>query len=181
MTKVENKPLFVSDELPHYKDAILNYFGQKEELKKTGKRGRPRKPKKIIDTEIDYAIVHKTRENGKVIKVEKRVVFGDIDRVEKRLENSVSNTINTSYIERSNGTLRQHDSHLQRKTLKFAKARNYLTAKSAITICYYNFVKPHWSLSKNEDKSYTPRTPALVAGIIDKLWPIKYLFKMPFQ
>ena len=65
MTKVKNKPLFTSDELPHYKDAILELFHKEVSVEKTGKRGRPKNPIKEIDSEIDYAIVHKMRENGK--------------------------------------------------------------------------------------------------------------------
>ncbi|MGA1825210.1 MAG: 4Fe-4S dicluster domain-containing protein [bacterium] len=35
--------------------------------------------------------IHKTREKGRIIKVEKRVVFGKAERIEKRLEESPSN------------------------------------------------------------------------------------------
>ncbi|KXB07781.1 hypothetical protein AKJ55_01985, partial [candidate division MSBL1 archaeon SCGC-AAA382M17] len=134
MTRVENKPLFVSDELVHYKEAILELFHNEIQFEKTGKRGRPKNPIKQIDPKIDYATVHKEREKGKVVKVEKKVIYGDETRINEKLEKSPSNNINTSYIERSNGTFRQNDSHLQRKTLKFAKAKKLLIAKLAIII-----------------------------------------------
>ncbi|MDR3326768.1 MAG: IS1 family transposase, partial [Prevotellaceae bacterium] len=70
---------------------------------------------------LDYAVVHKTRENGRIVKVEKRIVFGDEERIKQKLLQSVSSKINTAYIERSNGTLRQLNSHLRRKSLTFAK------------------------------------------------------------
>ena len=57
---------------------------------------------KVVDKELDYATVHKTRENGRVVNVETRVVFGSAERIKKRLEESPSNTINTAYVERSN-------------------------------------------------------------------------------
>jgi hypothetical protein len=110
---------------------------------------------KVPITLIDYAVVHKTRENGRIINVETKIVFGTEASVAKKLERSVSNKINTAYIERSNGTLRLYDSNLQRKTIKFAKEKKLLEAKVKITIAYYNFVKVHASLSRNEDKSYT--------------------------
>ena len=179
MTKVKNKPLFTSDELPHYKDAILELFHKEVSVEKTGKRGRPKNPIKEIDSEIDYAIVHKMRENGKVVNVETRVIYGNEERIKERLKKSPSNKINTSYVERSNGTLRQHDSHLQRKTLKFAKEKMLLIAKLSIIVAYYNFVKSHFTLSKNEDKSFTPRTPAMVAGITNEVWTIKELLEKP--
>ena len=181
VSRMENKPLFVSDELPHYKDAILEEYHEVKVFEKTGKRGRPRKPIKEIDPEIDYAVVHKTREKGRVVKVETKIVYGEKERIEKRLEKSVSKVINTAYIERVNGTLRLYDSNLQRKTIKFAKEKILLKAKVSIIIAYYNFVKPHSTLSRNEDKSYTARTPAVVAGIIDHPWTISYLLEIPIK
>jgi IS1 family transposase len=177
--RIVNKPLFVSDELPHYEDAIMESYHTTETFERTGKRGRPKKPIMKIDDEIDYAVVHKTRENGTVKKVETRIVFGTEKRVKERLENSASNKINTSYIERSNGTLRLNDAHLQRKTYKFSKDKELLKAKLAIIILFYNFIKPHATLSKNQDKTYTPRTPALAAGVVDSVWTTKFAFERP--
>jgi len=177
--RIINKPLFVSDELPHYETVILETYHTTQIFEKTGKRGRPKKPVIKIDEQIDYAVVHKTRENGTVKKVETRVVFGNEQRIKERLEKSVSNKINTSYIERSNGTLRLNDAHLQRKTYKFSKDMDFLKAKLAIIILFYNFIKPHSSISKNPDKTYTPRTPALKAGIIEFNWTTKFAFERP--
>ena len=179
LERITSKPLFVSDELPHYERVILENFHTQEQVEKTGKRGRPKNPVIQIDEEINYAVVHKTRENGVVKKVETRVVFGNEQRINEQLEKSVSNKINTAYIERSNATLRQNDAHLQRKTYKFSKEKNFLKAKLAIIILYYNFIKPHSSLSKNPDKTITPITPALKAGIIKKNWTTKYGFERP--
>ena len=177
--RIDNKPLFVSDELPHYKEAILEEYHAVREFEKTGKRGRPKKFVKEIDSEINYATVHKTREKYRVVNVETKIIYGTQESVEQKLEKSVSKKINTAYIERSNGTLRLYDSHLQRKTLKFAKDKELLKAKLAIIITHYNFVRPHWTLSKNADKSFTSRTPAMVAGFTEKLWTIKYLLEIP--
>ncbi len=72
LSRIENKPLFTSDELPHYESIIFENFHKEVEFPKTGKPGRPRSPEKIIDPEINYAVVHKTREGGKITKVDKR-------------------------------------------------------------------------------------------------------------
>lgn len=157
----------------------METYNNIKEFYKTGKRGRPKNSIKEIDPEIDYAVVHKTRENGKIIKVERKIIFGNEKRINERLNKTPSKTINTSYIERSNLTLRQNDSNLQRKTLKFAKEMAFFIAKIAIIIVHYNFIKIHHTLSKNTDKSYTPRTPALVAGIIPNNWTILYAFQRP--
>lgn len=145
LSRIDDKPLFVSDD----ESIIFENFHKEVEVPKTGKPGRPKKPIKIIDPEIDYAVVHKTRENGKIIDVSTRIVFGTEERISERLTKTVSNVINTAYIERSNLTFRQNDAHLQRKTLKFAKEMEFLEAKLNINILYYNFIKKHWSLSKN--------------------------------
>jgi IS1 family transposase len=178
-SRITNIPLFVSDELPHYEDAILDNYNKIETSERTGKRGRPKKDKIKIDEQVDYAVVHKTRENGIIKKVETRIVFGNEERIKERLDKSISNNINTAYIERSNGTLRLNDANLQRKTFKFSKDKQLLKAKLAIIILFYNFIKPHSTLSKNPDKSYTPRTPALVAGIVDCVWTTKFAFERP--
>ncbi|MDR2086976.1 MAG: IS1 family transposase, partial [Dysgonamonadaceae bacterium] len=65
----------------------------------------------------------KTRENSKIVKVAKKIVFGDEKRIEQKLTQCVSNKINTSYIERSNGTLRQMDANLRRKSLIFGDVK----------------------------------------------------------
>ena len=98
--RVKTKPLFTSDELSHYQTTLADKFSHFEEQEKTGQRGRPRKPKRVIDPELMYATVHKTRENGKIIKVEHNIVFGDHEEIFRILDSSkVSKAINTSFIE----------------------------------------------------------------------------------
>jgi IS1 family transposase len=134
LNRVSNKPLFTSDELVHYRTVLRENFSAVIPSAPTGKRGRPRKGTMVIDRDLDYAVVHKTRENGKVTKVEKRVVFGNEERILQRLSQCVSNKINTSYIERSNGTLRQINANLRRKSLTFAKEMEYFDAKVGLSV-----------------------------------------------
>jgi len=176
---LNSKPLFVSDALDHYADALLETYSTIPDPKPTGKRGRPCKPRKVIDPDVDYAIVHKVREGGRVVKVERRIVYGDPQRIAVKQAKSPGEKINTAYVERSNGTLRQRNGHLRRKSLCFAKAKQYLEDRLAIVIAYYNFVKPHCTLSRNADRTTTPRTPAQVAGITDAPWSIEYLLARP--
>ena len=176
---MDNKPLFTSDELVHYQTVLGDIYSEEIPVERTGKRGRPRKPERKIDPDLDYAVVHKTREKGKVVKVERRIVYGDEKRIEEKIAKSPGKKINTSYIERSNGTLRQTDAHLRRKSLTFAKEMPYFEARIAVTILIYNCVRPHNTLSKNPDKTRTPRTPALVAGLIEKNLTIETAFKTP--
>ena len=114
--RIVSKPLFTSDELPHYQTALAEQFSRLEKQPKTGKRGRPKKPKVVIDPELRYATVHKTRDNGKVVKVERNIIFGDPEVIDHIIEASkISSSINTSFIERVNLTLRNHNRKLTGK------------------------------------------------------------------
>jgi hypothetical protein len=106
-SRVKNIPLFTSDELVHYETGLGEIYSEEISIEPTGKRGRPRNPVRKIFPELDYAVVHKTREKGRVIKVERRVVYGDVRRIDEKISKSPGNKINTSYIERVNGTLTQ--------------------------------------------------------------------------
>lgn len=101
-SRTEGLPLFTSDELPHYADGLKELFHKLIKPEPTGRPGRPRNPEKVVDENLDYAIVHKTREKGRIVKVETRVVFGSAERIAKRMEELPGKTINTSYVERSN-------------------------------------------------------------------------------
>jgi IS1 family transposase len=145
-TKVQ--PLFTSDELPHYANGLKELFHKLIAPEPTGQAGSPRNPEKIIDENLDYATVHKTRNKGRIVKVETKVVFGSSARIEKRLEQLPGNTINTSYVERSNLNWRMWDAYLTRKSLMFAKSFRWLKSKFAICVGFYNFIRPHETLSR---------------------------------
>jgi len=80
-----------------------------------------------------------------------------------------------------NGTLRLNHAHLQRKTYKFSKKIEYLKAKLAIIILFYNFIKPHstLTLSNWHDTTYTPTTSTLKVGIVDCIWSTNFAFERP--
>jgi IS1 family transposase len=174
------KPLFTSDELKVYASLLLEIYHETVVEEPTGKRGRPRNPRIIPHVDLDYATVHKTRDKGRVVKVERKIIYGDAKRISVRLEDSPSHIINTSYMERMNGILRQMNAHLKRKALTFAKSLMYFNAKLSLIVAVYNFVRPHGTLSKNADRSTTPRTPAMVAGITTHPWSFIELLGIPY-
>lgn len=88
--RAPSKPLFVSDELPHYGTVLGELFHKLEPAVPTGKRGRPCNPQRIIDADLDYATVHKTRQGARVVKVERQVVYGSEQRILERLSKSPS-------------------------------------------------------------------------------------------
>ena len=179
--RLRTKPLFTSDELPHYEKALLEHYSHLEEQPKTGKRGRPKNPRRVVDPDFMYATVHKVRDNGKVVKVERKILFGDPQAIDNVIASSkASKKINTAFIERANLTLRSQNKKLSRKTLCFAKRKKTLEAQTNISVTYYNFSRPHSGLTlKGINGSKIKRTPGMAANLIDRVWPISEILAHP--
>jgi len=166
-------PLFTSDELPHYSEALAECYSTDIPVPLTGKRGRPRNPVRRINPKLTYATVHKVRDKQRVVKVEQRVVFGSHSAVEMILEKSLfSERVNTAGVERHHLNLRQHSRRLTRKTNGFSKIKRNLETQVLLIMAYYNFVLNHGSLYV---KGHGGRTPAMVAGITDHKWSMREL------
>jgi hypothetical protein len=74
-------------------------------------------PRTVAPEGLQYATVHKTRENNRVVQVEARVVYGTAEGVRRALErSSASPSVNTSFVERHNGTDRRRNARKGRKT-----------------------------------------------------------------
>lgn len=173
-------PLFTSDELPHYNQALLEAYGIKHEFPRTGKPGRPRKPIMKAPKSLLYAQVVKRRKHGRVVEIRTRLVFGSQKAVTAQLQHSpVSRHINTSFVERNNLTMRHHSRRLVRKTIAFSKKRERLEQQLHLAFAYYHFVKSHLGLRqqvRSNHKKYRNRTPAMAAGITDHVWTMPELF-----
>lgn len=176
----EQTPYFTSDELEHYVSAIHEEYGIEKVFPKTGKRGRPKKPIKEIPPELVYSQVHKYREKGRVKNIEKEVIFGTEEQVKANLSQSpVSQSVNTTFIERNNLTLRQQNGRLQRKTLQFSKEKELLSTQIHLFLGYYHFIRAHQGLKlKNETgkRKWTERTPMMAAGVTDHVWSFREYF-----
>jgi hypothetical protein len=171
--------LFVSDELAHYATVLEELFHQEVPVPRTGKQGRPRQSERVIAPDLDYATVHKTRQNGRVVQVERHVIYGSEASIQRRLADSPSHTINTAYVERTNQDWRLWDAHLVRKGLTFARSIRWLRAKFAIVIAVYDLVRPHETLSRGEDRVFRPMTPVMAAKATDHPWTILELIRYP--
>src|SRR5262249_16382910 len=89
-------------------------------------------------------------------KVERRTVIGTEGRLEERLQRSEdSSTLNTSFIERLNLTIRQGSAYLCRRTLCHARWRQRLEGHLELLRCYYNFVRPHRAFEIRTEGSNT--------------------------
>ena len=79
--------------------------------------------------------------NDHVVKVERRTVSGAVWRFEEALKDSEdSSTLNTSFIERLNLTIRQSSAYLLRRTLCYARSKERLEEHLELLRCYYNFI-----------------------------------------
>src|SRR5262250_3018976 len=120
-----------------------------------------------------YGQVIKTRRNNRIVKVERRTVIGTEGRLIEKLQRSEdSSTLNTSFIERLNLTIRQGSAYLCRKTICHARWKQRLEGHLELLRCYYNFVRPHRSLKFGRDV----RTPAMQAGLVGKRLTLRTIF-----
>jgi hypothetical protein len=135
--------LMTSDEYPAYKTAIFAAYGVEQAQPRTGRPGRPQKPVKVLPKKLKYATVHKERENGRVVKVTTRVVFGTLAAVLAALALSlVSKVVNTVFLERHNGSDRNRNRRKVRKTCCFSKDGQVQEAMTSFTMYSYNFCWP---------------------------------------
>jgi IS1 family transposase/transposase-like protein len=162
--------LITTDEYAPYEGAILEAFGTEVVPPRTGKPGRPRKPYKVAPEGLNYATVHKTRAKGRVVDVTTRVVFGTAATVETALVNSgVSRTVNTSFVERHNGTDRNRNARKARKTCCFSKDWWIHRAVTFFTMYSYNFC---WPVRTLRPAALEQRTPAMMAKLADHVWTL---------
>jgi IS1 family transposase len=93
-----------------------------------------------------YAQVVKQREKGRVVAVETKIVFGTQQAIAAQLTDSlVSQTINTSFVERDNLTQRQNNRRLTRRTNGFSKEMSWFEKQLWLSLAYYHLVLPHHS------------------------------------
>jgi hypothetical protein len=173
--------LITTDEYAPYRGAILEAYGDTVTPPRSGKRGRPRRSYKVPPAGLTSATVHKTRAKGRVVKVEQRVIFGTAETVGAALARSASSrAINTSFVERQNGTDRNRNARTVRKTYGFSKDWSVHQAITYFTMYSYNFC---WAVRtlrvKGEDGTWQRRTPAMAAGLADHVWSLSEWLTLP--
>ena len=172
--------LITTDEYRPYRQAVLRAYGLRREFPRTGKVGRPRSPRLEPPPELVYAMVHKQREDGRVVDVSIRRVFGTRRQLDAALGCSeVSSHVNTTFVERFNGTVRQHNSRKARKVYTFSKEFEQHVAMSWFGASYYNFCRPHRGLRTKENGRWSRRTPGMAAGLSDHVWDLREFMRHP--
>lgn len=164
--------LLTSDEHGPYETAIREVYGERTP-EPEGDPGRPDEPPPPLPESLCYATVQKTRQKGRVVRVVRTIVFGTAALLAALLARSLaSTTINTSFVERHNGTDRHQNARKGRKTYCFSKEVDAHDAVSFFVAFSYNFCWPVRTLRERTGTVVAPRTPAVAAGLTDHVWSV---------
>jgi transposase-like protein len=152
---------------------------------KGDKGGRPRL---YVWEEVAIVQVIKRYIQGS-LSVERCIVQGCSELVERLIVASQgAGTINTSFIERLNGTFRQCLASLVRRGRSLARQVDTLKSGMFLVGAVYNFCTPHDSLRlpihlPRNRVHWVQRTPAVAAGLTDHCWSVEELlsFKLPLS
>jgi IS1 family transposase/transposase-like protein len=129
--------------------------------------------KRLFGCSCVYGQVIKTRRKDRVVSVDRKLIIGSQQRLDNALERSEdSSTLNTSFVERHNLTIRRGSAYLHRLTPSHAKRPEYLKDHLELLQCHYNFIRPHSAL-KYDTEIWTP---AMQAGLVKKQLSFREIF-----
>lgn len=166
--------LVVTDGWASYPNSIRRAF--REKVKRAGKRGRCQLqawPEIVIGTVIKKTV------SKHVVEVVRRMAQGTIERAEELLALSAGGIqLNTAFIERFNGTMRERLASLARRSRHAAHRLAALEAGMWLVGCTYNWCWPHHELSRRVARAQGRRgavliSPAMAAGLTDHLWSVR--------
>lgn len=121
----------------------------------------------FIGADVDYGMLHKIYKGGadgryspaECIGCERKPIIGSPD----------PKHISTSYVERSNLTMRMSIRRFTRLTNAHSKKLDMHRYSVAIHFTFYNFCRIHETLRQ---------TPAMAAGVTDKVWEIEDIISL---
>jgi IS1 family transposase len=184
-------PLFLTDGFKECMTALLTHYGQWIQWPRRQPAGPAPKPRWMPRPALLYAQVVKQYRRRRVVRVRHRVVFGTMARVNQVLA-ATGWQINTAFIERANGSLRQHVAAVGRRVITLCKGEEGLRHQLSLYQLYHNFCLPHAALrvplsqaqptnGRGSAKRWQPRTPAMAAGLTDHVWILREVlgFRVP--
>src|SRR4051794_5875660 len=142
--------LIAVDGLSSYVGAFCRAF---RERVPTGGRGAPRK---VIWEGLVIGQVVKEYAHGRVVGVGHWIAQGTASAAAALGQATGSRVLNTSYIERLNGTFRERLAGLGRRTRHLLRKETTLNAGMYLVGTVYNFCTPHASLTTGEGQQRTP-------------------------
>ena len=169
-SKGKDPPLILIDDHLPYPQAILQIFGQIKHCRRKNARGRFKYPRLKPPVNLQVGVVKKLRdERGHLLKVSSKALFGKKKEIEKRIRKlGVGQKINTSHMERLNGTIRGQQARLIRRTRAGSHLQEMLQYSIWLWRDLYNWTRVHYSL--------LDETPAMVLGLADEVWSaLKYI------
>ena len=120
--------------------------------------------------DLQTAVVKKIRDNrGNLLKVSTKALFGKKKEIEKRIQElGIGQKINTSHVERLNGTIRGQQARLARRTRNGSHLEVMLQYSIWLWRDLYNWTREHYSL--------LGETPAMALQLTDEVWTVlKYV------
>jgi len=160
--------LVCTDGWAAYPKSICRAF--RDKVKETAGRGRCCLH---VWSELCIATVIKRAEKKRVVEVSRKMTRGTQEQADCLLKASRGGrTLNTAFIERLNGTMRERLASLTRKCRHAARKIEALETGMYLIGCTYNFCFAHHELSKAQQRGYAC-TPAMAAGLTDHLWSIQ--------
>jgi IS1 family transposase len=162
--------LVATDGWAAYPNSIRRAF--REKVKQTAGRGRCCLR---VWSELCIATVIKRAEKKRVVEVTRTMTQGTQEQAQELLKKSQGgSTLNTAFIERLNGTMRERLAALTRKCRHAARRLEALEQGMYLIGGTYNFCWPHHELSKATHTGVVC-TPAMASGLTDHLWQVQEL------
>lgn len=159
--------LVATDGWAAYPKSIQRAF--RDKVKTTAGRGRAQLQ---IWKELCIATVIKRTEKKHVVEVTRIMTRGSQEQAQELMQRSQGGSkLNTSFIERLNGTVRERLAILTRKSRHAAQRLAAVEAAMYLLGTTYNFCFPHHELSKSNHRGYCC-TPAMAAGLTDHVWSV---------
>lgn len=174
--------LVQTDECAAYEPVLLAQYGEQVEvLRKDGQPDRRFRPVKVWPEGSVYATVQKSFKKGEVFETRRKLALGTPEELAAALgASAASQTINTSFVERQNGTDRAHNRRKARKTLSFSKDLLLHLAASWWVMFCYNFHFLNAGLTEAVGYDFRRkrcilehRTPAMALGLTDCPWTVE--------
>jgi IS1 family transposase len=165
-------PAIFTDTYAGYESATLEEFGRRYPAPRLGVKDRAPRPILRWPQGLAYGQVHKQYQGHRVERVEVRAIYGKA-RLKHVLALLGYKQINTSIIERHNGTSRLRNQRKVRKTLAFSKVPRYHRWMSWLSVGLYNFCQSHGSLKNIQDMQVQQRSPAMAAKLTDHMWTVR--------
>ena len=151
----------------------MQVFGQIKHRRRKNGRGRKKRPALKPPPSLLVGVVKKIRNaKGRLLDVSTYALFGRLKDIKHRIRRlGIGKTINTSHLERLNGTLRGQQTRLARRTRNGSRMSCCLQWALWLWRDMYNWTRVHGSLKSC--------TPAMVLGLTEKVWSVLEYIRYP--